>query len=157
MLDYLRSLYRHQVWADEELLRAVSALAPAQHDAELLRYLSHMAMAQRLYLARFTRSVPEPVRASEPGTWELVAHAMREVHGEELAFVEALTEAELEEVFELPRLEARFTLLEGMTQAVLHSQNHRGQCLRRLRELGGAPPTLDYILWAREHRPRPAA
>ena len=157
MLDYLRSLYRHQVWADEELLRAVSASAAAQRDAELLRCLHHMAVAQRIYLARFTHRVPEPARAPEPGSWELVAHAMREVHGEELALLEALTETELESVFELPVLHARFTLLEGMTQAVLHSQNHRGQCLKRLRELGGRPPTLDYILWARDHRPRPAA
>ena len=42
-----------------------------------------------------------------------------------------------------------------LTQIVMHSQNHRGQCLTRLRENGAQPPTLDYILWAKD-RPAPA-
>jgi hypothetical protein len=31
----------------------------------------------------------------------------------------------------------------------MHGQNHLGQYLTRLRENGGKPPTLDYILWAK--------
>jgi uncharacterized damage-inducible protein DinB len=39
-------------------------------------------------------------------------------------------------------------------QVALHGQNHRGQSLTRLRELGGKPPTLDYIIWIKS---RPGA
>jgi uncharacterized damage-inducible protein DinB len=158
MLEYVRSLYRHQIWADEQLLRSVSANPAAQEDRELRRCLDHMAAAQRFYLARFAPGALEPARESEPpASWEQQADAFRKVLAEELAFLETLSATALDNVFELPRLGARFTLLEGMTQAVLHSQNHRGQCLTRLRELGSSPPTLDYILWARDHGPRPGS
>ena len=52
-------------------------------------------------------------------------------------------------------LKSQPTVAEGLTQIFMHSQNHRGQCLTRLRENGAKPPTLDYILWARD-RPAPA-
>jgi len=39
------------------------------------------------------------------------------------------------------------TVAEILMQVVLHSQNHRGQCLTRLRELTGAAPALDFIVW----------
>ena len=34
-----------------------------------------------------------------------------------------------------------------LMQVAMHSQNHRGQCLTRLRELGGKPPTVDFIVY----------
>ena len=45
------------------------------------------------------------------------------------------------------------TVAEALTQAVLHSQWHRGQNATRLRELGGEPPTLDLIIWYANDRP----
>lgn len=55
----------------------------------------------------------------------------------------------------MPILGSRPTVADGLTQIVMHSQNHRGQCLIRLRENGVKPPTLDYILWAKD-RPAPS-
>ena len=31
--------------------------------------------------------------------------------------------------------------------AVAHTTHHRGQVMTRLRELGGAPPLVDYVIW----------
>ena len=158
MLDSLRSLYRHQFWADEQLLRAVEASAAARQDAQQLACLLHIAVVQRFYLARFAQKQFDRTRASEPPrSWDQLLEAFAAAHAEQRAFLEVVSERELGTSFELAALGARFTLLEGMTQVVLHSQNHRGQCLTRLRELGGKPPTLDYILWARDHQPRPEA
>jgi uncharacterized damage-inducible protein DinB len=42
---------------------------------------------------------------------------------------------------------------EGLTQVVMHSKNHRGQWLTKIREDGGKPPTLDYIKWAQNQHP----
>ena len=47
MLDYIRTLYRHQAWADDELLKAVATCAPAQQDPEMLHALHHTVNAQR--------------------------------------------------------------------------------------------------------------
>jgi uncharacterized damage-inducible protein DinB len=38
----------------------------------------------------------------------------------------------------------------------MHSHYHRGQNATRLRELGGTPPTTDYIVWLWKGRPQPA-
>ena len=32
-------------------------------------------------------------------------------------------------------------------QVVTHTTHHRGQVMTRLRELGGAPPVVDYVIW----------
>ena len=158
MLDYMRSLYRHQVWAEDELLGAVSAFPAAENDAELLRCLGHMAAVQRFYLARFEGRSFESVNAvPPPDSFARLAPQFPAVHAEVQAFLDGVTEPDLDRSFELPRLGARFTLREGMTQVILHSQNHRGQCLTRIRELGGKPPTLDFILWAGTHQQRPQA
>jgi uncharacterized damage-inducible protein DinB len=37
----------------------------------------------------------------------------------------------------------------------MHSHFHRGQNATRLRELGGEPPTTDYIFWLWKGRPKP--
>jgi len=38
-------------------------------------------------------------------------------------------------------------LQETMMQVIMHSTYHRGQINTRLRELGGEPPQVDFILW----------
>jgi uncharacterized damage-inducible protein DinB len=81
-------------------------------------------------------------------------HLFQATHEEELAFVHGVSEVDLGRRFELPFLKTQPTFAEGLTQVVMHSQNHRGQCLSRLRENGTKPPTLDYILWAKD-RPAP--
>ena len=48
------------------------------------------------------------------------------------------------------------TVEEALVQAVMHSQHHRGQNATRLRELGGEPPTTDFIVWLWQGRPEPA-
>jgi uncharacterized damage-inducible protein DinB len=45
------------------------------------------------------------------------------------------------------------TIAETNLQVVLQTTHHRGQINARLRELGGAPPTVDYISWVWLGRP----
>ena len=44
----------------------------------------------------------------------------------------------------------RYDILQHLT---LHSAHHRGQLATRLRELGVAPPQVDYIFWVRGVKP----
>lgn len=157
MLDHIRSLYRHQAWADDELLKAVTACEPATRDHAMLHALHHVVNAQRYLLSLFTAQPYDRAGFKEqPPLPELVGQ-FRDAHAASEAFVASLTEADVSRPFEMPYFKANFTLLEGMTHCVMHSQNHRGQCLTRLRELGAKPPTLDYILWVKDAAPRPPA
>jgi uncharacterized damage-inducible protein DinB len=44
---------------------------------------------------------------------------------------------------------------ETMMQVAMHSLYHRAQVNTRLRELGAAPPLVDYIAWLWRKRPAP--
>jgi len=156
MLDHIRSLYRHQAWADDELLKAVTVCEPAQQDPEMLHALHHMANVQLYLLSRLKTESFDAARFKEQPPYAQLVERFQEAHAANDAFLASLTEADLSRAFEMPFFRANFTLLEGMTQCILHSQNHRGQCLTRLRELGAKPPTLDYILWVKDAQPRPA-
>jgi uncharacterized damage-inducible protein DinB len=45
------------------------------------------------------------------------------------------------------------TWSESVLQVVMHSSYHRGQVVRRLRELGSAVPLTDFIAWIWMDRP----
>jgi uncharacterized damage-inducible protein DinB len=154
--NHFASLIRHQIWADAALLSAVHVHPAALADQWMLKTLHHIVFVQQFFLALTQGAAFDPARAMQPPASfaELVA-LYRSTAAAELAFVEALTPDALDRRFELAFLQSQPTVAEGLTQTVLHSQNHRGQCLTRLRELGAKPPTLDFILWAKD-RPAPA-
>ena len=156
MLDHILSLNRHQFWADDELLKAINACEPAQTDPAMLHALHHIANVQLYLLSRLKSESFDTASFKEQPPYPQILERFRRAHEANEAFLASLTDADLGRAFEMPFFKANFTLLEGMTQMVLHSQNHRGQCLTRLRELGVKPPTLDYILWVKDAHPRPA-
>lgn len=148
MIDLLRSLFRHQVWADEALLEAVQAHPGSLRDQDLYKVLHHIVMVQRVFLCFFHERPFDRAKESQlPESFDQLVQLFRDTHLEELTFVDGLTESELERRFDLPFFKSRPTVAEGLTQVVMHSQNHRGQCLTKIRENGGKPPTLDYIKW----------
>jgi uncharacterized damage-inducible protein DinB len=152
MVELLRSLFRHQAWADEALLGAVQAHPESMADEVLFKVLHHIVMVQGFFLCCFTEQAFDPAKATElPKSFEELVQLFKETHAKEQAFLDGLTLEVLERRFDLKFLGVSPTVAVGMTQVVMHSQNHRGQCLTRIRENGGKPPTLDYILWAKDH------
>ncbi len=152
MLDLLRSLFSHQEWADRELLKAVAACSAATQNERLRTTLFHIVLVQRYFLSQFTGAefnVRNEMKA--PDSWEGLTDLFNSAHEAEGTFVGSVSAAELERVLDLPHLKGvRPTVAQAMTQVVMHSQHHRGQCAMRLRDLGGVPPTLDYIIWLRD-------
>jgi uncharacterized damage-inducible protein DinB len=156
MLNLLTSLTHHQAWADATLLTAVQSHPDSLRDEQMLKTLHHIVMVPRIFLSRFLdRPFDKEKESQRPEQFDQLVQLYRTTHEELLAFVTNLTETDLERRFEMSVLKSQPTVAEGLTQIVMHSQNHRGQCLTRLRENGAKPPTLDYILWARD-RPAPA-
>jgi uncharacterized damage-inducible protein DinB len=47
------------------------------------------------------------------------------------------------------------TLSDSAWQVVLHTTYHRGQVATRLREIGGEPPLVDFMVWVWGGRPAP--
>ena len=150
-----QSLFAHQAWADASLLSAVHAHPPSIEDEWLQKTLLHIIGVQRYFMSRFLdRPFDREKESQPPASFAALVERFQETHNEELVFVCGLSPAEFERRFELPFLKTGFTVADGLTQIVMHSQNHRGQCLRYMRKHGAETPTLDYILWARD-RPAP--
>lgn len=154
-------LLGHQAWADAEHWRAMQAHPPAHDDRTLRERLHHQHLVQRAFTwiagdrsAAFERSKPEDF----PSIADLMGFA-RGAHAGLDRLRGELTEGRLLEEVAIPWFKdppLRLTVGEALTQCAMHSQWHRGQNATRLRELGGAPPTVDLIVWYWKGRPAPA-
>ena len=164
LLPSIRDLFGHMEWADAGLWKVALATPAAGDDVFLREKLHHLHMVQRSFFLIWHDEDP---RAAANLTFEelpALARWGREYHAGAATYLGKLDDATLVRVIALPWA-SRFagegrpigpvTLGETLLQVALHSVNHRGQLLVRLRELGAAPPTLDYIMWLWLGRPRP--
>jgi uncharacterized damage-inducible protein DinB len=42
---------------------------------------------------------------------------------------------------------------QALVQAAMHTQHHRGQCMTRLKDFGGEPVNVDWIIWLWKQKP----
>lgn len=161
----LLDLYEYMAWADAEVWRAVLACEAAAGDARIQDLLQHMYMAGKVYL-RVWRGEPADEAPPEWDTATEVCAWGRAYLEEVREFVATRTEEAIREPMPaswMQRLEGYIgpaagpvTLGDTMAQVPLHSQHHRGQVCTRLRELGVAPPLIDYVVWVWQGRPQAA-
>ena len=156
MIPMLRELFQHQAWADAAVLNAVRGHADAWNDEKLRSILHHIAMVQRAFFSLYAgRPFDMKKETTIPESLAELEAAFREAHEQQLGFVSQLEEAQLNRIIDMPWIPGcRPSLAEALLQVVMHSQNHRGQCLTKLRSITGNAPTLDFILWVKD---RPAA
>lgn len=155
MLSMLENLFRHEAWADEQLLSAIAACKAAQDDAEILERLHHTHAVQRAFLHVFQGEQPDPTALERKFDSLDALHAsMQRYHHGIGEFVASLSDDALESPITIPWFpNCPMPLAEALTQVVMHSQHHRGQNATRLRNLGGAPPLVDFIVWVSRDRP----
>ena len=152
-----QELFGHQAWADTELLRAVAAHAQASSDEKLTGILRHIVFVQRIFHAMLTGAEFDLEKDSPVGSLAALQQTYAASHRDQLSFVTGLSVEDLDRAVENPWIpDLKGTVAEVLMQVVLHSQNHRGQCLSRLRELAGTAPTLDFIFWLKLGRPEVA-
>jgi uncharacterized damage-inducible protein DinB len=151
MIEMIQSLFQHQEWADRELLAVIWTHPKAAEDDRLRATLHHTATVQRAFLSLFLARPFDIAKEIEvPASLETVEALFHDAHRAEM-FVAGLKEPDLARIIEMAWIPgAHPTLAQALMQVVMHSQNHRGQCLSRLRELGATPPTLDFIRWVRD-------
>jgi uncharacterized damage-inducible protein DinB len=163
MIEHIRDLFGHQEWADAELWNAIAAQQGALEDEQISKRFRHFHSTQYAYLlllrgeqivlrsfvARYGDSVPiETVKR----------HAI-ETHLDLTHFLSECPASKLEERVLIPWFKDPtfiVTYAQSLVQVAMHSQYHRGQNATRLRELGGKPPTIDFVLWIWKGRPKAA-
>lgn len=158
MSSYLEELYAHQEWADAEHWRAFEAHPPALGDKAIRERLHHIHLVQHAFLwitgpraeAFANRKLEDFPSVSDLKKYE------REGLSQLNDFVNSLDRARADEMVEVIwfRPPAKISIRQALTQAAMHSHYHRGQNAARLRELGGTPPTTDFIVWLHKGQPK---
>jgi hypothetical protein len=72
--------------------------------------------------------------------------------GVERVFPETLTQTVRVPWF--PEPPCVITVAEALVQVALHTQHHRGQCMTRLKDFGGEPKNVDWIIWLWKQKPQ---
>jgi uncharacterized damage-inducible protein DinB len=150
-------------WADDMVWKAVVAAPQAESDAKTGDTLHHIHLVQHIFLQAWTKAVFAVRQRDEFPTLAEIARWGLEAGRGVVAFVDRAGEADLEQTLRMPwaahfeqsakQLAGVHTLGESALQVFLHTQHHRGQVCARLREIGGAPPTVDFIVWLWLGRP----
>ncbi len=161
---HLVSLMHHMAWADARVWQAVLAHRGAREDAFLLDTLYHVHLVQLAFRCAWAGVARPPIERSSFADAEGLARWGRETTRQVVADVERIEAGRLAQPFRLPwaseferftgRPPGAHTLGESVLQVAMHSQHHRGQVCRRLREVGATPPYVDYIIWLWGGRPQ---
>lgn len=145
--DSLAMLYEHNNWANEQIIRACSALSDEQLDAEprsatmgsIRATLVHLVRSQHGYLSLLT--VPaEERRVLSPEFGELAEAAARSGDG-----LLSLAKGETRPLADTLRTKDGYDVAPWvvMVQAINHATEHREQIKSMLSALGVTPPDID--------------
>jgi uncharacterized damage-inducible protein DinB len=157
-LQTIQELYLHQQWADTRILEAIRAHPPAAQDEDMRTRLNHIGGVHRGFLSLF---LAKPFDAASemrvPETLDEIERRFSEAHTRGFQFVQSLDDADLGRPMDMPWISGlRLTVGQALLQVVMHSQHHRAQCSMRLRQLGGSPPIVDYIMWLKDRQDKAA-
>lgn len=154
MIPLIRDLYAYQAWADAEVFRLLDGTPKAKQDAKVQQLLNHMHAVYRFFVLSVQGEPPTREEMMKENSIEELRAALHRIHKLADGYLPKIREARLRDVVEVPWFEDfQPTCHEALTQAALHSQNHRGQLLTHLRSLGADPKPLDYIVWVSKGRP----
>lgn len=129
-------------------MKAIREHEAAARDAELRTLLHHVILANRFW---FSLMRGEPFDSKEesrvPDSLEAIVQLYRNTHTQELAWIAGLQNEDFARTIETPFIPGQtFSIEQALLQVCMHSHGHRAQCASRLRQLGGIPPPMDFIL-----------
>jgi len=156
-------LARHMAWADAALWKAVLASSETTADTGLAEVLHHIHLVQHIFHQAWSGGPFQVRERAEFQRSDRLAAWGRDAHIQIQGFLAAADSQELERELRLPwatqfeqkwnREAQSHTVSESMLQVALHTAHHRGQVCKRLRQVGGEPPLIDFIVWLWAGRP----
>jgi uncharacterized damage-inducible protein DinB len=155
MLSFLRDLLGHAEWANAVFFHTWGK-SPARDHEELRRRVGHIIGVQQGFLAVIRGETPSLPPDGPPPTYdELKARALS-CHAGLRDLAAGLQEDGLTRTVRVPWFPdppCVITVSEALVQAAMHSQHHRGQCMTRLKDFGGEPKNVDWIIWLWKKKP----
>ena len=160
--DEFRDFVTHMEWADALTWRSVRDLPSAQTDARLRYLLHHIHIVQLVYMQAWRG---DPFRVTELSSYPDLSSLFewsRPYYAVAREFGESVDESRFDRPIEFPwgeEIKKRFgtvtpaTLAESAWQVFSHTIYHRGQVATRVREIGGEPAVVDFLLWVWQGKP----
>jgi uncharacterized damage-inducible protein DinB len=152
------ALYRYNLWANEQVLDAVSRLSRDDFTRDLKsshgsihETLTHLVWGEWIWLRRWKGESPTTVFS--PADFPDVASLREQLQAvalERAAFLEDLTTERLAHVIEYRNVKGetwRYPLWQQLYHVVNHSTYHRGQVVTMLRQVGAAPTPMDFLVY----------
>jgi uncharacterized damage-inducible protein DinB len=145
----------HAEWANAVFFHTWGK-SPARDHEELRRRLDHIVMVQDAFLSVLRGQAPtRPQDGAPPSFTELNSRAQAG-HAGLRGHVATLDEEAVSLTVRIPWFPdppCVITVFEALVQVAMHTQHHRGQCMTRLRDLGGEATNVDWIIWLWKRKP----
>jgi len=150
VLDLLRHQFKYDSWANREELRVLSSLPAPPAQATTL--LTHIIAAQWLWFDRLHKNPPRTAVWPEAAL-DGCAMQLQELETSWQVYLASLSEGDLSKpcAYTNSKGEAwTSSVLEILTQLILHAAHHRGQVSLLIRDVGSTPAPIDYIFAVRQ-------
>jgi len=149
MNDYFHRLFRFNNWANLIVGNFISDHQIEDHDC--IKLMSHLLLAQSNWYTRITR------QQNDQPVWQIIELpdiiAGLEENGDIwLEYIQSLHPDNFQEWITYNNMAGQpqeSVVQDMLAHVVNHATYHRGQVIRRIRELGFPPPSTDYIQFAR--------
>jgi uncharacterized damage-inducible protein DinB len=155
MVPFLIDLMEHAEWANAVFFHAWQA-SPARDHEELRRRLDHLIGVQQGFLSVLHDQPPGGPKDGLPSTFDDLKSKARSCHAGLRALVTSLSPESITKTVRIPWFPeppCLITVAQALVQVAMHSQHHRGQCMTRLKDLGGEPKDVDWIIWLWKNKP----
>jgi len=156
MLTFLRDLMAHAEWANAVFFHTWGK-SPARDHEEMRRRVDHIIGVQQGFLSILRGQGPGGPPDGPPSSYADVKARAQTSHADLRAFVAALDEGALSRTVRItwfPEPPCIITVAEALVQVAMHTQHHRGQCMTRLKDFGGEPKNVDWIIWLWKQKPQ---
>ena len=157
MIEHVRDLLAHCEWANAVFFHAWGK-SPARDHEEMRRRVAHVVGVQDGFLSVLRgEAFGRPPDGPPPSFDDLKARA-RKSHADLLSFAGSLDAAALAGTVRIPWFPEPpcvVSVAEALVQVAMHTQHHRGQLMTRLKDFGGEPRNVDWIIWLWKGKPQP--
>lgn len=156
MLSFLRDLLAHAEWANAVFFHAWSK-SPARDHEEMRRRVDHIIGVQQGFLSILRGEPPGGPPSGPPSSFEDLKKRAPISHSGLRDFAAALEPESLSRTVWItwfPDPPCVITIAEALVQVAMHTQHHRGQCMTRLKDFGGEPRNVDWIIWLWKQKPQ---
>jgi uncharacterized damage-inducible protein DinB len=157
MQKHLSDLMAHAEWANAVFFNAWGK-SPARDNEEMRQRVGHVVGVQDGFLAVLRGQSPGRPPEGPPPSFEQLKSKAQASHKGLRDFAGSLDKDGLARTVRIPWFPdppCVISVAEALVQAAMHTQHHRGQLMTRLKDNGGEPKNVDWIIWLWKGRPEP--